>query len=158
MVYAKKPFAGPQAVLSYLSRYTHRVAIGNARLLGLDRSAGRVTFSYKDYADQGRRKRLELDLPEFLRRFALHLLPARFVKIRHYGLLANRHRAAKVAVARARLGGVASPARGSARGQPEVPRTPPPQPMRCPGCGSLHLILVGRRERWPALTTPADTS
>ena len=83
------------------------MAIGNARLLGLDLSAGRVTFSYKDYRDQARRKRLELDLPEFLRRFALHIPPARFVKIRHYGLLGNRHRAAKVAAARARLGGAA---------------------------------------------------
>lgn len=158
VVYAKKPFAGPQAVLSYLSRYTHRVAIGNARLLGLNLSASRVTFSYKDYADHARRKRLELDLQEFLRRFALHILPERFVKIRHYGLLGNRHRAAKVAAARARLGVAAWPGGGSAPGKPQVLPAPPPQPRRCPGCGSLHLILVARRDRWPALATRSDTS
>ena len=156
VVYAKKPFAGPQAVLSYLSRYTHRVAIGNSRLLGLDWSAGRVSFRYKDYADQGRRKRMTLDLPEFLRRFALHILPERFVKIRHYGLLGNRHRAAKVAAARIRLGvaGVC----GSAQNQPRAPLAPAPNPIRCPGCGSLHLILVERRERCSAQARRADTS
>ena len=157
VVYAKKPFAGPQAVLSYLSRYTHRVAIGNSRLLGLDRNAGRVTFSYKDYADQGRRKRLTLDLPEFLRRFALHLLPARFVKIRPYGLLANRHRTTKVAAARAQLG-VATPSGRGSTAAPQVPPAPPAQSRRCPGCGSPHLILLERRPRWPARAPPADTS
>ena len=95
MVYSKKPFAGPQAVLAYLSRYTHRVAIGNGRLLALDQTAGTVIFSYKDYADKSRRKKMELSLVEFLRRFCRHILPERFVKIRHYGLLGNRNRAAK---------------------------------------------------------------
>jgi hypothetical protein len=79
VVYARRPFAGPEAVLKYLSRYTHRVAIGNRRLLALDERS--VTFSYKDYADESRRKTMTLLIEEFTRRFCLHLLPERFVKI-----------------------------------------------------------------------------
>ena len=104
-VYSKRPFAGPEAVLAYLARYTHRVAIGNGRLLALDQKAGTLLFSYKDYADKCRRKKMELTLVEFLRRFCLHILPERLVKIRHYGLLGNRNRAGKIARARAQLGG-----------------------------------------------------
>jgi hypothetical protein len=160
IVYAKKPFAGPQAVLSYLSRYTHRIAIGNSRLLGLDPSAGKVTFSYKDYADKSRRKKMTLTLVEFLRRFSLHLLPERFVKIRHYGLLANRNRAQKIAAARVQLGcaelsGCAGPGR-----EETLPTlaAPPPSPMTCPHCGSQKLIFVERRQRFRALAVPSDTS
>ena len=94
MVYSKRPFAGPQQVLAYLSRYTHRVGLSNRRLLQLDRGAGTVTFDYKDYADGARHKSMQLGLDEFVRRLRLHFLPPRFVKIRHYGLLANRGRAA----------------------------------------------------------------
>lgn len=103
VVYAKRPFAGPAAVLAYLSRYTHRVGITNRRLLALDPAAQTVTFRYKDYADDSRKKEMTLALDEFIRRFRLHLLPERFVKIRHYGLLANRHRHARIAQARAAL-------------------------------------------------------
>lgn len=100
VVYTKRPFAGPQAVLGYLCRYTHRVAITNSRLEVLDRQNGTVSFRYKDYARDGPLRSMRLSLEEFLRRFCLHLLPPRFVKIRHYGLLANRDRPARIAQAR----------------------------------------------------------
>lgn len=90
VVYAKAPFGGPAQVLKYLARYTHRVAISNQRLV--DVSEGQVTFRYKDYADDHRQKTMTLSADEFLRRFLLHVLPRGFVKIRHYGLLANRRR------------------------------------------------------------------
>src|SRR3954468_23721801 len=86
VVYAKRPFGGPEQVLKYLARYTHRVAISNSRLLTLE--DGRVTFRYKDYADDRQHKTLTLDAVEFLRRFVQHVLPKGFMKIRHYGLLA----------------------------------------------------------------------
>ena len=88
VVYAKRPFGGPAQVLKYLARYTHRVAISNNRLLEV--CDGRVTFAYKDYADARGRKAMTLAAGEFLRRFVQHVLPRGFVKIRHYGLLANR--------------------------------------------------------------------
>jgi len=91
VVYAKRPFGGPAQVLKYLARYTHRVAISNARLLAL--RDGRVTFRYKDYADDHKQKTMTLAAEEFLRRFVQHILPKSFVKIRHYGLLANAQRA-----------------------------------------------------------------
>ncbi|WP_307188124.1 transposase [Cupriavidus sp. D384] len=89
VVYAKRPFAGPKAVLAYLSRYTHRVAISNQRLVSLDERG--VTFRWKDYRAKGRtrRKTMTLDVGEFMRRFLLHVLPGSFHRIRHYGLLAN---------------------------------------------------------------------
>jgi hypothetical protein len=95
VVYAKPPFGGPEHVLEYLGRYTHRVAISNNRLIGL--SDGKVSFRWKDYRDESRQKVMCLDTPEFIRRFLLHVLPYGFQRIRHYGLLANRHRAAKLA-------------------------------------------------------------
>jgi Putative transposase/Transposase zinc-binding domain len=101
VVYAKAPFGGPEQVLKYLARYTHRVAISNARLESLD-DAG-VTFRYKDYADDQRSKKMTLTGAEFIRRFLQHVLPSGFVKIRHYGLLANRYREAKLRVCRALL-------------------------------------------------------
>ncbi len=132
VVYSKRPFAGPEQVLAYLSRYTHRVGIGNRRLLALDRQAGTVTFDYKDYAEGARHKSMTLQWDEFIRRLRLHLLPPRFVKIRHYGLLANRGRRARLQRARALLGA------------PEP--APPPRPARsvpsCPHCGWTALVLV----------------
>ena len=95
VVYAKHPFAGPKQVIAYLSRYTHRVAIGNHRLLSMDDD--QVTFRYKDYADQGQQKSMTLQADEFLRRFLLHILPRGFMRLRHYGLLANRYRKQKLA-------------------------------------------------------------
>ena len=90
VVHSKPPFGGPAQVLKYLARYTHRVAISNSRLVALE--GGRVTFRYKDYADDHQPKTMTLDAVEFLRRFVQHVLPRGFVKIRHYGLLASRHR------------------------------------------------------------------
>ena len=133
VVYSKRPFAGPEQVLAYLSRYTHRVGISNRRLLQLDRSAGTVTFDYKDYADGARHKPMRLGLEEFIRRLRLHFLPPRFVKIRHYGLLANRQRQQRLARARVLLS--AEPA----------PVQPQPQPRSlpvCPHCGWAALFLV----------------
>jgi hypothetical protein len=134
VVYSKPPFGGPAAVLKYLARYTHRVAIGNSRLVAFD--GRRVTFAYKDYADAGRTKTMTLDGVEFLRRWVQHVLPRGFVKIRHYGLLANRDREAKLAVCRRRLvspGGRPGPC--------------PPAPARadpCPVCGTGAWSIGGR--------------
>lgn len=133
VVYSKRPFAGPQQVLAYLSRYTHRVGISNRRLLQLDRTTGTVSFDYKDYAQGARHKSMPLGLSEFLRRLRLHILPPRFVKIRHYGLLANRQRQQRLARARVLLS--AEPA----------PVQPQPQPRSlpvCPHCGWAALFLV----------------
>jgi hypothetical protein len=90
VVYSKPPFGGPERVLDYLGRYTHRVAISNNRLKEL--KDGQVTFAYKDYKDEHRQKLMTLSADEFLRRFLLHVLPDGFQRIRHYGLLGNRHR------------------------------------------------------------------
>jgi hypothetical protein len=103
VVFTKRPFAGPQAVLAYLCRYTHRVAITNSRLEALDIQNDTVTFRYKDYAHESRIRSMTLPLQEFLRRFCLHILPPRFVKIRHFGILSNRDRPARIAQARALL-------------------------------------------------------
>jgi hypothetical protein len=102
VVYSKPPFGGPACVIKYLARYTHRVAISNRRLLAA--SDGKVSFAFKDYADDGKRKVMTLDAVEFLRRFLLHILPKRFQRIRHYGLLANRQRKQLLDVCRSRLG------------------------------------------------------
>ena len=149
VVYSKRPFAGPEQVLAYLSRYTHRVGISNRRLLQLDRSAGTVTFDYKDYADGAQHKPMQLGLDEFIRRLRLHFLPPRFVKIRHYGLLANCGRQQRLERVRALLG----------PGQPTAPApAPPPRTLPvCPHCGwaALFLVRVVPPQRFqspPALT------
>ena len=100
VVYAKRPFAGPQAVLAYLARYTHRVAISNSRLIALDEAG--VTFKWKDYRIKGRDrlKTMTLDAAEFIRRFLLHVLPSGFHRIRHYGLFASAVRAHNIERAR----------------------------------------------------------
>jgi hypothetical protein len=107
VVYAKRPFAGPQAVLAYLSRYTHRVAIANSRLVAMDERG--VTFRWKDYRDKGdpdrpRHKTMTLSADEFMRRFLLHVLPGGFHRIRHFGLIANHGRTERLALARQLLG------------------------------------------------------
>ena len=98
VVYAKPPFGGPKQVLKYLARYTHRIAISNKRII--DVADGKVSFSWKDYSQAGRSRLMTLDGPEFIRRFLLHVLPKGFVRIRHYGFLANRVRAEKTEIAR----------------------------------------------------------
>jgi len=102
VVFVKPPFGGPEQVLKYLARYTHRVAISNRRLLSME--AGRVTFEYKDYADGNKKKIMTLEATEFIRRFLLHILPSGFVRIRQFGFLANRTRGKKLALCRALLG------------------------------------------------------
>jgi|SRR5436190_6885433 len=130
VVYSKRPFAGPQQVLAYLSRYTHRVALSPKRLVGLDTKGQTITFTWKDYADGCKRKMMHLELREFVRRFCLHLLPERFVKIRHFGFLSNRQRQLRVAQARALL-------------TPALVTTLAPEPQKvCPHCGSSRLLLV----------------
>ena len=101
IVYAKRPFAGPEQVLEYLGRYTHRTAISNERLVSADCAS--VRFSYKDYAHGERRRIMQLEPEEFLRRFTLHVLPRGFNRIRHYGVLANRHKRMLLARARTAL-------------------------------------------------------
>jgi hypothetical protein len=133
VVYSKRPFAGPRQVLAYLSRYTHRVALSPRRLLALHWESRTVTFSWRDYADGCKRKTMRLELGEFVRRFCLHLLPERFVKIRHFGFLGNRQRKLRVAQARALLNRAAPPA--TAALAPESDRV-------CPHCGSKLLVLI----------------
>jgi hypothetical protein len=135
VVYAKRPFAGPSQVLAYLSRYTHRVALGNRRLLQVNERE--VSFRYKDYADLARPKTMTLSLQEFIRRFCLHVLPERFVKIRHYGLVSNRDRQKRLARARQALAVTTS-----APTPPNPKGTPGPTQPRCPFCGALALVLV----------------
>ena len=87
VVYAKRPFGGPEQVLAYLSRYNHRVAISDQRIVGIHENAKTVTFRYRDYADNSKKKRLTISIDEFIDRFRLHILPFHFFKIRHYGIL-----------------------------------------------------------------------
>jgi hypothetical protein len=146
VVYSKRPFGGPAQVLKYLARYTHRVAISNARLVEL--RDGRVTFRYRDYADDQRQKTMTLSADEFLRRFVQHVLPKGFVKIRHYGLLANRQREARLAVCR-RLLLVVNVA-AALPGVETASLTPAPPPC-CPHCGGTRLVY---RALAPADPTP----
>ena len=139
VVYAKQPFAGPKQVLRYLSRYTHRVAISNRRLLSADENS--VTFKYKDYRIEGaaRYKTMTLATDEFIRRFLIHVLPKGFHRIRHYGLLASTNRAANIAHARELL---AVPSRPK---QPDTPEATIDEPrvlsQPCPCCGGRMIII-----------------
>lgn len=136
VVYAKPPFGGPAQVLKYLARYTHRVAISNSRLVKFE--DGRVTFRYKDYADDCHHKTMVLDGVEFLRRFVQHVLPKGFVKIRHYGLLANRHRDERLELCR-RLLFVAAAREQLSASTGELPLEPAKVPC-CPQCGGCRLV------------------
>lgn len=150
VVYAKRPFAGPKPFLAYLCRYTHRVAISNSRIECLNREKGTVTFRYKDYSQEGRMRQMTLALPEFLRRFCLHILPPRFVKIRNYGLLSNRGRSARIEQARALLA-QAEPVVQESESNPAIDKAPVPQVV-CPFCGSSKVVLIavlGRPRRTP---------
>lgn len=152
VVYSKRPLAGPEQVLAYLSHYTHRVGLSNRRLLDLDRVAGTVTFDYKDYADGARHKPMQLGLEEFIRRLRLHFLPPRFVKIRHYGLLANRGRQQRLERARALL-----------NTDPPAAPAPVPTPRSlpiCPHCGwaALFLVQVVPPQRYRPPPAFADSS
>jgi hypothetical protein len=119
VVYVKRPFGGPSIVLAYLSRYTHRIAIANSRIVAFD--GGRVTFKWKDYRTKAdnRYKLMTLHVDEFIRRFLIHVRPDGFHRIRHYGLFANANRAGNIALAR-RLLGVPDPAPSS--GKSTIPK------------------------------------
>lgn len=147
VVYAKPPFGSPQQVLKYLARYTHRVAISNQRLLSVQN--GQVAFRYKDYRGGQRSRIMRLDATEFIRRFLLHVLPKGFVRIRHYGLLANRIRTEKLALCRRLL--ASSSAAGPAPATPEEPgatgSTEPPGSdpcFRCPVCKQGLMLIVAK--------------
>ena len=126
VVYAKPPFGGPEQVLRYLARYTHRVAISNYRLVGF--RDGQVSFLWRDYIHGGKQKVMTIPAYEFLRRFLLHVLPGGLVRIRHFGLFANRKRGATLA----RCGSLLDAA----------PADPlPTPPLRCPSCSSIMVIV-----------------
>lgn len=148
IVYAKAPFAGPEAVLAYLSRYTHRVAISNRRLIAFDQDG--VTFRYKDYRRDGtdRQQIMTLAADEFIRRFLTHVLPRGFHRIRHYGLLAGSARKASLALARELLD-VAAPLDDETSGAPDDYRPP----CRC--CGG-RMIIIETFERWRQPRGPPD--
>jgi Putative transposase/Transposase zinc-binding domain len=159
IVYCKAPFAGPEAVLRYLSRYTHRVAISNRRLIAADN--GGISFRWKDYRVQGpgRWKTMTLAAPEFIRRFLLHVLPKGFHRIRHYGLLSNGNRTAAIAKVRALLKCPPSPPEPepSAAARTDEPRT---LPSPCPCCGGrMHVIETFEAGTMPRhRPSPAATS
>ena len=138
VVYAKRPFGGPQAVLAYLSRYTHRVAIANSRLIACDSSS--VTFRWKDYHAEGRdrQKIMTLATAEFIRRFLIHVLPSGFHRIRHYGLFASSTRAGNIARAR-RLLNVPQRKAGDDSGAEAA--KPEPLSHPCPCCGGRMVII-----------------
>jgi len=140
-VYAKPPFSGPQAVLAYLGRYTHRVAIANSRLVALDERG--VTFRYKDYRRDGqaRYRTMTLAADEFIRRFLLHVLPKGFHRIRHYGLLASAGCKANIARAKELIAApmpTAEPTAGQDTADPDVATDHRPP---CPCCGGRMIVV-----------------
>ena len=135
MVYLKRPFGGPEYVLRYLGRYTHRVAISNHRLVSF--VDGQVTFHWRDSADHNKQKPLPLPVDEFLSRFLLHLLPEGFVRIRNFGFLANRKRATLLALCFQLLGSTPEP---PAEEHPSSTEDSPDL-WRCPKCGGPMKVI-----------------
>ncbi|PYG26283.1 putative transposase [Pelagimonas varians] len=151
VVYAKPPFGGPEAGLAYLSRYTHRVAISNSRIVSAD--ANTVAFRWKDYRIKNgeRLKVIRLATPEFIRRFLIHVLPDGFHRIRHYGLLASGNRKANIAKARALLG--AEPVKNEDPPTAEIIPLTLREP--CPDCGGqMRIIETFRRGQKPQTRAP----
>jgi len=153
VVYAKPPFGGPDAVLAYLARYTHRVAISNSRLVALGDSG--VTFKWKDYRSKGRErhKTMTLAVHEFIRRFLIHVLPSGFHRIRHYGLFANGGRVRNIARARELLGAIAPETEPAEDEDGEVTALSQP----CPCCGG-RMIIVETFERGAQPRAPPTAS
>ncbi|MGC2787619.1 MAG: IS91 family transposase [Roseiarcus sp.] len=153
VVYAKRPFAGPQAVLAYLARYTHRVAISNSRLIALD-GAG-VAFKWKDYRIKGRErlKTMTLDAREFIRRFLLHVLPTGFHRIRHYGLFAGVVRAQNIERVRQLLVAPKPPPERPPA-EVDIDNEPPSPAQRCPCCGGRMIIVETFEGVRPARSAP----
>ena len=137
VVFAKRPFAGPEQVLAYLARYTHRVAIANSRLIAL--SYGKVCFRWKDYRQDGKGKAMTLTAGEFIRRFLMHTLPNRFHRIRHYGLFANGHRADKIELCRKLLATPSTPTNRDGDDREKI--APANDPPPCPCCGGRMKII-----------------
>ena len=151
VVFSKRPFAGPPQVLRYLARYTHRIALSNHRIVSLEQ--GRVTFRYLDRADGNREKILELDAKTFLQRFLQHVVPQGFVRIRHYGFLANGVKRDRLARCRELLGARPPPS-ADARNETwdeTLARLTGRDPLQCPACGEGHLQP---HERIPAFRLP----
>jgi hypothetical protein len=145
-VYAKRPFAGPKAVLAYLARYTHRVAISNSRLINTDGKS--VTFKVKNYRAEGRARytTMTLDIAEFIRRFLIHVLPKGFHRIRHYGFLASATKAANLARARERLNASAPDVITGDTAAADADTTT----RHCPCCGGrMHVIETFARGETP---------
>ena len=160
VVYAKRPFAGPQQVLDYVGRYTHRVAISNRRLLDIDND--QIRFHWKDYRHGDQVKTMALSAEEFIRRFLLHVLPSRFHRIRYYGFLGNRHRQQKLDQCR-RLLGMPTP-------DPNTPLPPPRDYLdryedltgcslrQCPQCQRGRMVLVAILPKSPKSPLVIDSS
>src|SRR6476661_11263556 len=135
VLYAKRPFGGPQQVLSYLANYTHRVALSNRRIVAVDAQHQTVTFTYRDYRHGSQLKELTLSALEFIRRFSLHILPSGLVRIRHYGILGNNRRKRDIEAARAIF-----ERRG--RAVELQPRSVADKSISCPSCGKVGIRLV----------------
>jgi len=154
-VYAKKPFTGPQAVLEYLSRYTHRVAISNRRIIHYDTNT--VTFKWKDYRakDDQRFKTMTLSADEFLRRFLIHILPLRFHRIRHFGLFANHQRKQNLSTLRKNICPNAPPAeKKKETDEPTKKSNNPPPKFVCRTCGTSMVILETLLQICPTRGSP----
>jgi hypothetical protein len=150
VVYAKPPFAGPEQVIAYLGRYTHRVAIANDRLVALEDD--HVSFRWRDYRDGARCKTMRLEAVEFIRRFLLHVLPQGFMRIRHYGLFANQQRRAKLARCRELLAQPEPKARSEESVAAMMRRITGRDILACPHCGEgrLQVVAILRPQRWTA--------
>jgi len=138
VLYAKRPFGGPQQVLSYLANYTHRVALSNRRIVAVDPQHQTVTFTYRDYRHGSKLKELTLSALEFIRRFSLHILPPGLVRIRHYGILGNNRRKSDIEAARA----IFKRSGCAVELQPRSVADPPCGAMCCPSCGKAGIRLV----------------
>jgi predicted Zn-ribbon and HTH transcriptional regulator len=154
VVYSKPPFGGARQVLKYLARYTHRVAISNRRILSI--SGGKVRFRWKDYAHDSKQRMMELSAHEFIRRFLLHVIPPGFVRVRHYGFLANRLRTKKLELARkllvqcsAEAGSASVVGSGDSTGLEKVA-----DPFLCPRCKQGRFVIVG--DIRPVVNGPAS--
>ncbi len=150
VVYARRPFSGPKAVLQYLSRYTHRIAISNSRIIDYDQHT--VTFKWKDYRVKGKRRFKTMTIPvdEFIRRFLIHVLPARFHRIRHFGLLANHQRKQNLQTIRQRLGENET-TQADLETSPVQEQESKPPAFVCRTCGTPLIIIeiLGRPPRGP---------
>jgi hypothetical protein len=153
VVYSKPPFGGPEHVLKYLARYTHRVAISNGRLLS--RENGQVCFRWRDSRHNNRSSVMRLDATEFIRRFLLHVLPAGFMKIRHFGLLANRNRRQALALCRIHLNATVADTTILLTEQQKAALN-----RSCPQCkcGTLHVVARYSMEEAASLTSPLHCS